>query len=85
MAGGRRGAVTKIASRFHMEPWMLYILVVGLEAAVGWFVMGKVLDEKLQWSFVAILAVVLMVAIGFECLYEFWLAGDNVGRRSGGQ
>jgi hypothetical protein len=55
------------------------------EAAIGWFVMGRILDEKLKWSFVAILAVVLIVAIGFECLYEFVLAGDNVGRRSGGQ
>jgi hypothetical protein len=47
--------------------------------------MGQILSDKYRWSFLAILVVVLCVAAGFECLYEFVIAGDNIGRRSGGQ
>lgn len=85
MHGGRRGAVEKAASRLRMSPLVLYIFVVALEATVGWFLMGKYLDQKLHWSFLTILVVVLVVAIGFECLYEFGMQGAQVGRRSGGQ
>jgi MFS-type transporter involved in bile tolerance (Atg22 family) len=85
MESARRRLSERFSRRLGVNPVTFYVGVVALEALVGWFLMGKYLDAKLGWSFTQILIVVLVVAVAFECLYEFILAGDNVGRRSGGQ